>query len=227
MTTTTIDATKLALLDTFSLDPGAHPSFDAGHCAMELVAWLAGEKHSDSPACACPVVAGAARRLNDRIRDTAMRTELMRPLLPRIVGSRASRAVMVKRGFIAADMAVRVFAPIALEKRGRLDLATALRGLPEIVNAETARSAREKVVEVRRAAAGAGAAAAAVADAADAADADAADADAAYAAAAAGAAAAGAAAAADAAYAVRRPIYEQGIAMIARMLDVTEESAAA
>src|SRR5262245_39931378 len=93
-------------LECLTLVHGAHQSREQGMCAMEAVAWLAGEKHSDAPACACSVIAGAVMRLNDRIGKGAeadkIRTRLLRPLLPRIVGSRAGREVMIKRGFIAA-----------------------------------------------------------------------------------------------------------------------------
>jgi hypothetical protein len=189
---------RLAQLSEMKLDSGSHGAFEEGHCAMELVAWLAGQPHTDSPPCACPVVAKATMRLNDRIGDTALRTELLRPLLPRIVGSRASREVMVRRGYVAADMAVRVFAPLALEARGRLDLAKALRECAPIVDRGTAR-------------AGERAARPAAAD------------DAAYAAAyAAYAAAYAAAAAAYAAAYAGRKIYEEGARMISLMLDVTE-----
>ncbi len=208
-----IIADRLEKLAALELDHGNHPSFDAGHCAMEAVAWLAGEPHSDAPACACPVIARAVIRLNDRISDKAMRTELLRPLLPKIVGTRASREVMIKRGYIAADMAVRVFAPMALEKRGRLDLAEKLRGLTEVTDQASARAARDVAWEVRKLAAAAAAAAAYATYAA-----------ATYAAAAADAADA-AAAAADAAdgYAyARRPVYEQAVKMIERMIDVKE-----
>ena len=182
--TPTINPDRLAELDNLALDHGGHGSFTEGHCAMEAVAWLAGEPHSDTPACACPVIARAMIRLNDRIKDQAMRTELLRPLLPRIVGSRASREVMIKRGFLAADMAVHIFAPLALEKRGKLDLAAKLRGAPEIVDVASARAAEKIAREVRSA-------------------------DAAY------------AYAYDAARA-RKPIYELGVQMIERMLEIRE-----
>lgn len=40
MSTPTINPDRLARLDTITLDKGAHDSFDDGHCAMEVVAWL-------------------------------------------------------------------------------------------------------------------------------------------------------------------------------------------
>src|SRR3990167_1871303 len=170
-------------------------------CVMEAVAFMAGEPWGDMPACACPVVANAARIINDRIADDDLRTEVLRPLLSKFIGSKAGRDVMVKRAFIAADYAVRVFAPIALEYLGEklnkpvlIEGAAKLRGLVSIVDRTTALNARDVVREVRADAAAAPAACAAAAAAADAA---AAYADAA--AAAADAAAAAAVAAADAA----------------------------
>jgi hypothetical protein len=196
---------RLAGLAALVLGQGQHPP-DDGKCAMEAVAWLAGEPHSDAPACACPVITRAVQSLNDRIADDKTRTEILSPLLPRIVGTRASRDVMVRRGFVAADMAVRVFAPMALEARGRLDLAATLRACAPIVDIASARSARAAAVAAAAAADAAAAAyAAAAAAAADAAAADAADA---------------ADAAADAADAAAKiATYRLGAEMISRMIE--------
>lgn len=49
-----------------------------------------------------------------------------------------------KRAFIAADMACRVFAPMALEARGKLDLAKELRALIEVTDKQTAIEVRDK-----------------------------------------------------------------------------------
>src|SRR5215472_2000672 len=139
---------------------------------MEAVAWLAGEEHTDRPVCTCPVIASMVRRLNDRIVDDKLGTELLAPLLPKLIGTRAALPVMRRRAFIAADFSVRVAAPLALEARGQKENAEKLRALPEVVDCESA------LVAKRSADAAADAAAAAyAADAADAA-ADAADADA-------------------------------------------------
>lgn len=43
-------------LDGIVLKEGSHEARERGVCAMEAVAWLAGEKHSDAPRCACPVI---------------------------------------------------------------------------------------------------------------------------------------------------------------------------
>jgi len=209
---------RLSKLAEMTLLNGSHKSFDEGVCAMEAVAWLAGEPHSDAPKCTCPVIAGAVRRLNDRISDDDTRTELLRPLLPKLVGSRASRKVMLKRGYVAADMAVRVFLPIALDASGLKEEAARWRSFEEIKDRSSAITARDGI-RAQKYAYAAAAAAAAAAYAAYAA----ADADAAYAAAYAAADAA-AAYAADARKAARRKVYQEGVRMIERMLAVTEVS---
>ena len=46
----------------YTLAYGTHPNPQDGRCAMEWVAHLAGERHSDQPACVSPVVRAAVRR---------------------------------------------------------------------------------------------------------------------------------------------------------------------
>ena len=166
-------ADRAAKLDSIVIAHGAHKTPEEGMCSMELVAWLAGEEHSDAPQCACPVIARAMIRLNDRISDAKLRTDLLLPLLPRLIGSRASREVMTKRGFVAADMAVRVFLPIALEVRGLHSEAARWRDSAEVKDRPGAIAARDGIRAKKYAAdAAADAAAYAAADAAaDAADA--------------------------------------------------------
>ncbi len=50
---------------TIRLDPGVHPSPDRGVCAAEATAFLAGEPHSDHPACLCPILGEALRWMNE------------------------------------------------------------------------------------------------------------------------------------------------------------------
>jgi hypothetical protein len=59
---------------------------DAGRmCVMSLVACLAGEEHTDSPACASPLVRAFAIPLNDNM-PHAVRQRL-KPFAPRILGT--------------------------------------------------------------------------------------------------------------------------------------------
>lgn len=73
---------------------------DAGRmCVMSLVACLAGEEHTDSPACASPLIRAYAIPLNDNM-PHAVRQRL-KPFAPRILGTQdghdALRAELLRR----------------------------------------------------------------------------------------------------------------------------------
>lgn len=85
MTSYTINPDKVARLDTVTLHEGQHVTFADGHCAMEVVAWLADLGHTDSPACASPVLNRYTIRLNDGWNDE--RRQTLKPYLPRMVGT--------------------------------------------------------------------------------------------------------------------------------------------
>ena len=54
-------------------------------CLMSLVAFLAGEPHSDAPGCASPVVQAFAVAVNDRMPRAAR--QRLKPFAPRIIGT--------------------------------------------------------------------------------------------------------------------------------------------
>jgi len=64
---------------------GKHGSREQGVCLLEAVAYVAGEPHSDHPACVSPVLAAFGRALNDAL-DSVERQRLV-PLVPRLVGT--------------------------------------------------------------------------------------------------------------------------------------------
>ncbi len=141
-TTATKDIYRCQLppLGFFGIDlkKGAHDDRMRGVCAMEAAAWLAGEPHSDSPQCACPVVAAFVRSWNDALQTDEERNRLLKPLIPRLVGSRSTKAVEERRGWLAIDWLIRTFAPEWLSLVHDLSPhAEALRNLPEIVNGES------------------------------------------------------------------------------------------
>lgn len=92
-------------IDKITLSSGSHGSREAGLCAMELVAWLAGEKHSDAPQCACPVIRNYVVNLNDR-GPQWLRDELKVRAL-KIVGTRASVETQKARARVFAGAAIR------------------------------------------------------------------------------------------------------------------------
>lgn len=100
-------------------------------CAMEAVAYIAGEPWSDSPACVCPTLASFGRAWNDALPDT-LRNELLLPLIPRFVGTAGGERLAERRAMLAVDWLVRSYTPAALRRAGLTDQAARLAGLPEI-----------------------------------------------------------------------------------------------
>jgi hypothetical protein len=69
----------------YYLDRGAHVDPSHGRCAMEWVAHLCGEPHTDRPASVSPVMRKVMMALNDSLNDVAR--QKLRPWLARTVGT--------------------------------------------------------------------------------------------------------------------------------------------
>ena len=131
-------------MQTIHLRAGDHPDNAREKCAMEAVAFLAGEKHTDCPACVSGSIGSFVRPCNDWFTQ-AERDEYLLPMLWDFIGTATDdKAVEGQRTYIVADYAVRVFAPIALDAVGKSDAANVLRNLEKIVDRRTALSARDK-----------------------------------------------------------------------------------
>lgn len=129
-------------LEDILLTRGTHASADEGLCAMEAVAWLGGEPHSDHPRSACPVLASFMRAWNDNIEDDAERTRLFAPLLPKLVDSIAGKGVEERRAHLALDWLIRTHAAEWLAVRADLVRhSEALKALPSIESVDTAEAA--------------------------------------------------------------------------------------
>jgi len=128
------------LIEQLPLQRGAHPTRDDGMCAMEMVAWLAGEAHSDEPECACPVLAALVRACNDAMSDRS-RNRYLRPLVPQLVNTRGSAAIQRERGLLAVDALVRRLLPMWFERHHRAAEAKLLRELPPVERLENVRAA--------------------------------------------------------------------------------------
>ena len=98
---TTLTTEELA---TITLKSGSHAKREEGVCAMEAVAWLAGEPHSDAPACTSPVIASFLRRWNDILPTDAERNRLLRPLLPLMVDTKVDIHVGAEQALQAKIM---------------------------------------------------------------------------------------------------------------------------
>ena len=100
-------------------------------CAMEMVAWLAGEPHSDEPSCVCPVAAALVRACNDAMSDAA-RDRCLRPFVPRLVNTRGSAELERARGMFVVDWLLHTLLPDYLRSRGRNDDVGLLAALPPL-----------------------------------------------------------------------------------------------
>src|SRR6201993_1144552 len=69
----------------YTLAYGTHATPEDGRCAMEWVSYLAGEQHSDQPACVSPVLRRYCIALNDRLPDDER--QKLRPYLARTIGT--------------------------------------------------------------------------------------------------------------------------------------------
>ena len=112
----------------FTLSAGKHKSPADGMCVMEMAAFLAGDKWTDSPACASPVVTTFCQVINDKM-SQAFRDKLQ-GYVPRLIGT-ASPEHDLKRAVFLAWRAVKVHASIALDKAGLRDEAEKLRNFDE------------------------------------------------------------------------------------------------
>src|SRR5262245_48761715 len=66
------------------LSPGKHRTPRKGACFMEMASYLAGERWSDHPRCTHPLVAMAARLVNDNTSDEYR--QRLSELIPSVIG---------------------------------------------------------------------------------------------------------------------------------------------
>jgi len=148
VTAAQIIAERWEKLQELSLKVGAH-SPDSTFCVMEAVAFVAGEKWSDAPECACPVISAFLRSWNDSLRTDADRDRLLKPLIPKIIGTR-NKDLEERRSLMAADWLVRVHTPAWLRLAGLTKQAESLEQLPEIISMAQIPSIKGPIEPVRQ-----------------------------------------------------------------------------
>jgi hypothetical protein len=126
---------------------GTHASPQDGRCAMEWVSYLAGEPHSDQPACVSPVLRAMCIALNDGL-DQEPRQRL-RPYLARTIGT-ATDDLDTRRGWMAMDWLARVYAPAWLHLAGLTDRAQRLESAAEVADPGSLHEALELLEGARR-----------------------------------------------------------------------------
>jgi len=124
-----INIDRLAKVTT--IHHGAHREGEK-MCAMEAVAFVAGEPWSDTPQCASPVIGAFMRSWNDILPDNE-RTALLLPLITRLIGTVGSAELEQRRATMAADWLISVYTPAWL-RLAKLDPAEALERLTEITD---------------------------------------------------------------------------------------------
>ncbi len=224
-----IDPMRLEKFNAAKLVTGSHALATEGvGCGMNWGNYLAGgDGATDDHPCVSRSIRRAIIRLNDRWGEADR--QLLKPLILRSLGTAGTPAQEQRRLWMLADFAARVAAPIAFDAIGAPAWAALLRDGPGVVDAASA----GEMESLCRFAAAAAYAADAYDDAYDAAAAYAADAYDAYAADVADAAAdvadvaydAYAAAAADVADAARKALRDGWLALLDRMIRVTEDVA--
>lgn len=127
------------------ISAGVHGSLEDGACAMELVSYLAQEPWTDEPKTACPVITTFVNQWNNGMSDEEA-TSLLLPLVPKIVGTRATLETEASRGQIAvawftgeALPALLKLAPPTREMAmagGSVDMEAAHRALDAVENPE-------------------------------------------------------------------------------------------
>jgi hypothetical protein len=154
---------RLTEIERVSLGSGDHESRKDGLCVMEAAAYIAGEVHTDTPSCVCPVVGAFLRSWNDGLQSDADRDRLLKPLLTRILDSQSTPEVEQQRSYLALDWLVRVHAPAFLrlrpELRAHADALSGLAPLRGIADALAAKGVVDAAMAAARAAAVVGAAA--------------------------------------------------------------------
>ena len=127
----TVITERVSALDTLVLKQGAHSGSGGSDveppecCFNEAAAWLAGEKHSDAPACVSPVIRRYTMRLNDRWDDERRQTLL--PYLVRVIGTGGDGKDALRER-IAAEWLTKRLLPGWLELAGMGDSIATLDG---------------------------------------------------------------------------------------------------
>jgi hypothetical protein len=148
-------------LDHLELVDGAVPGPNGQACVMQAVAYIAEEPWTDHPECASPIITLFLIRWNDAMNDTDR--QMLKPYIPRIVGTRTSSADEDARAWMLTDWLARECAPAWLRLAGLTAHAELLEGLAPIVSSRAALDAQPVLESARKGAAAAGDAAAAAA----------------------------------------------------------------
>ena len=100
----------------------------------------------------CPILGAFVRAWNDGL-PVADRNRLLKPLLPRLIGTRGSDALAERRSLMATDWHLRVHTPAWLRSGKLASAAAALEALPEITASSQIQAYHTPIKAARREAA--------------------------------------------------------------------------
>ena len=126
---------------------GPHATPEDGRCAMEWVSYLAGEPHSDQPACVSPALRAFCVAFNDGLDKNAR--QRLRPYLARTIGT-THDGLDEERSWMAMDWLIRVYAPAWLELAGVTEAARGLALLAPVQGVGDLAGALETLEPARR-----------------------------------------------------------------------------
>lgn len=152
MTDTIIIPDRLEKIAAVTLEAGVHEA-DSHFCIMEAVAFVAGEPWSDQPQCTSPVIGAFLRSWNDVLDDTDR--QLLKPLIPQVIGTRTTSEDEEVRAWLAVDFSVRTITPAFMRLAGLTDGADALAGVQPLTGVEASNAARGELERARSASAAA------------------------------------------------------------------------
>jgi hypothetical protein len=140
-------------LEVLELAAGGHSAPEDGMCVMEAVAFVAGEKFSDHPTCASPVLGSFLRSWNDSLDDADR--QMLKPFIPRLVGTNTGLADEETRAWMLTDWLARECAPAWLRLAGLTNQAELLEQLAPLTGSDSALSAQPSLDAARAAGAAA------------------------------------------------------------------------
>lgn len=150
--TSQIDPGKLAQLDKITLDKGRHDSFDEGANAMEVVAWLADEGHTDSPECVSPLVRRYTIVLSDSWDDE--KRQALKPYLVRMIDTGSDGKEDARREILCREVAALASPWLRLAELGetadRLDDATTDAELRSGLDESSSQALNEHIAQRRK-----------------------------------------------------------------------------
>ncbi len=103
--------TKKIPLEEIILESGFHNYAAHGMCVMEAVSYIAGETFSAHPECCCRAISSFLRCWNDHLTNTDERTRLLRPLIPKVIGTVETDKITNARVWLIGDWMIRECIP--------------------------------------------------------------------------------------------------------------------